>query len=387
MTFSGPQLLETQSKKHITQAPEHASWEYLRSGVHARSNFETRAGSSSSAHWTGDPAGDGSKFHAGFFRRKVDWAPHREAEDAARGAAFAAHDGARRAFLGATSSKCGFNPVTGQEVAPQKDTFRPRGRVCVVAGGARAQAPLPLPAPLTPPPHTHPHTSHPLSPRRSALEDSAGPLRALEGAVRDAGEPIVRMHRMEDPSLPRVAHRAEVLAREGLTTTAKHSSELGYGVKRLPSAGAAEALAGAAYGGTTAASQADFAATRASPAEAADVPLHVIKSGVADRTVWDVQGASGAGATARGAVEHTLRVSAATARAPNRVFDFSAVHVIGVAKPDPWVRAVRENREIEAARPRPAGRPASFTATTRHVAALRAHAEKAAEINAVRALG
>lgn len=131
MTFSGPQLLETQSKKHLSQAPEHARWEYLRSGVHARSNFEARAGSSSSAHWTQDPAGDGSKFHAGFFRRKVDWAPSREGEDAARGAAFAAHDGARRAHLAATASKTGFNPITGVEVAPQKDDFKPRGRVCV----------------------------------------------------------------------------------------------------------------------------------------------------------------------------------------------------------------------------------------------------------------
>ena len=145
MAFSGPQLLETQSKRHISQPAEHESWEYLRSGVHARSNYETRAGSSSSAHWTADPAGDGSKFHAGFFRRKVDWAPHREAEDAARGAAFAAHDSARREFLAAASSKCGFNPVTGQEVAPHKDNFRPRGRVCVAGGPPRANCPCPPP--------------------------------------------------------------------------------------------------------------------------------------------------------------------------------------------------------------------------------------------------
>ena len=117
------------------------------------------------------------------------------------------------------------------------------------------------------------------------------------------------------------------------------------------------------------------------------MPLHLIKSGVADRTVWDVRGASGAGVTERGGEERALRVEAATARAPNRVFELSDSHVIGVAQPDPWVRAHRENREIEASRARPASRPQSFSATTRHVAALRAHAEKAAEISAVRALG
>lgn len=204
--------------------------------------------------------------------------------------------------------------------------------------------------------------------------------------MRDAGEPIVRLHRIEDPSLPRVAHRAEVLAREGLTTSTRHSSELGFGRKRFPSVGVAEALSNAAYGGGVAATAVDYASTRASPTEAADVPLHVVKSGVADKTVWDVAPVSGAGATARELSEHTRRVEAATVRAPNRVFDFSAVHVIGVAQPDPWVRAARENREIERSRPAPASRPASFSATTRHVAALRAHAEKAAEISAVRAL-
>lgn len=386
MTFSGPQLRETQSKLHLTHVPEHSRWEYLRGGVHARSTFETRAGSSSSAHWTQDPAGDGSKFHAGFFRRRVDWGPAREAEDASRGAAFSAHDGARRAFLAAAASQSGFNPITGAEAAPQKDTFRPRGRVCVL-DGRRARlrvAPHPAASPIAPPTHTHAPRPTPLC---SAVEDGAGPLRLLEGATRDAGETIVRLHRIEDPALPRVAHRAGVLAREGLTVTTKNSSDLGYGRKRFPSAGVAEALGGAAYGGTTAATAADFAATRAAATEAADVPLHIIKSGVADRTVWDVRGASGAGVTERCAADQTARAQAATARSPNRVFDFSEVHVIGVAQPDPWVRAHRENRDIERSRVRPADRPASFTATTRHVAALRVHAEKAAEVASVRALG
>jgi large subunit ribosomal protein L13 len=66
-------------------------------------------------------------------------------EEEARGAAFAAHDSARREFLAAASSKCGFNPVTGQEVAPQKDNFRPRGRVCVAGGPPRANRPCPPP--------------------------------------------------------------------------------------------------------------------------------------------------------------------------------------------------------------------------------------------------
>ena len=132
MAFDGPSRIETQSKRHLSQPSEYSSWEYLRGGVHARSVSERARGVSSSAEWMGDPAGDGSKFHAGFFRgRGADWGKVREARDRAAEAAFVAHDGAHRAAIGAAASKSGFNPITGVEMEPAKDGFLPRGRVCV----------------------------------------------------------------------------------------------------------------------------------------------------------------------------------------------------------------------------------------------------------------
>ena len=203
-------------------------------------------------------------------------------------------------------------------------------------------------------------------------------------------EPTVRMHRTEDPSLPRPLHRSHVLAREGLIASQqpKHSSVIGFGRRSLPSQGVAEALSNAAYGGTLAATAADFAATSAAPPSegGAEAALHINKSGVVGKTVWDVGAGAGSCVTALGAAMQTQRRAAATSRAADRVFDVTTRPVIGIAVPDPFVRAQRENKEIAASRERPGDRPVSFTATTRQVAALRVHKEKAAEVIAVRAL-
>ena len=217
--------------------------------------------------------------------------------------------------------------------------------------------------------------------------DSAGPIRAVEGVTRDC-EPGVRMHRVEDADGARARARAQLLAREGLTVSTRHSSDLGFGRRELPSAGVGEALAGAAYGGVRAAAAADYAATHAAPlagaAAPADPPLHLVKSGVFQRTVWDVRG----GAAAGGEAEQWRRSLLATQRAPNRVFDTEHLPaVIAPAVADPFVRGARESRELEAARaPRPAQRPASFTASARALDGMRASAARSAEISQVMSL-
>ncbi len=222
----------------------------------------------------------------------------------------------------------------------------------------------------------------------------------MENVTRDA-EPGVRMHRVEDAGGARAQARAATLQREGLTVTGKFSSELGYGRRALPSGGVGEALEGAAYGGTRAASASDYAATTSSAASslrgasasasalaasagaAADPPLHLVKSGVFGRGVWDVRGGLSAGGE-----EQQLRAGAlAAARARNRVFDEVSAPVTAPAVGDDFVRHARESRELAAARPpRPLHRPASFTATARALTSLRASAARSEEVANVASL-
>ncbi len=208
-------------------------------------------------------------------------------------------------------------------------------------------------------------------------------------------EPGVRMFRVEDAGGARAQARAATLQREGLTATAKHSSELGFGRRTLPSAGVAEALEGAAYGGTRPARAADYAATVSASAgsssssssslasTAADPPLHLVKSGVFGRGVWDVRG----GAAAGNEEAQWRQASLVGQRARNRVFDVESAPVIAPAVGDAFVRAQRESRELEAQRPpRPLQRPASFTATARALSGMRATAARDAEVAAVASL-
>jgi hypothetical protein len=246
--------------------------------------------------------------------------------------------------------------------------------------------------------HTRARAPQTPPPPNSALQDSAGPLRAVENVTRDA-EPGVRMHRVEDASGARAQARAATLQREGLTATGKFSSELGFGRRALPSSGVEEALGGAAYGGTRAASASDYAATSsaaasslrsggtaaaaASAAAAADPPLHLVKSGVFGRGVWDVRG----GLQAGGEAEQLRSGALAAQRARNRIFDEASAPVTAPAVGDAFVRAAREGRELAAQRPpRPQHRPASFTATARALTSLRASAARSAEIAHVASL-
>jgi hypothetical protein len=182
------------------------------------------------------------------------------------------------------------------------------------------------------------------------MQDSAGPLRAVEVVTRDC-EPGVRMHRVEDAGGLRAQARSQLLRSEGLTATTKNSSDLGFGRKSMPSVGVAEALSGAAYGGMRAAKPEDYAATMGRGAQGsssagssssgswgADPPVHLIKSGVFNRGVWDVVGGVAAGNEA----EQQHRSLLATTQAPNRVFDTLTPAIIATAVPDPYVRAQRE---------------------------------------------
>ena len=213
------------------------------------------------------------------------------------------------------------------------------------------------------------------------MQDSAGPLRAVESVQRDT-EPGVRMFRIEKADGARAVARAAVLHSEGLTATTRHSSELGFGRRALPSVGVAEALAGAAYGGTTPAAPADYAATAAA-GRAGDPPTHLVKSGVFGRGVWDVQGGAAAGNE-----ELQWRLAAlAGQRARNRVFDTDSPAVIACAASDPFARNLRETRELLAARPpRPVQHPASFTATAKALNSMRATAARNAEVAQVQSL-
>jgi hypothetical protein len=214
------------------------------------------------------------------------------------------------------------------------------------------------------------------------MQDSAGPIRAVEGVNRDC-EPGVRMHRIEDPSGPRARARSQTLRQEGLTVSTKNSSDLGFGKKAFPSVGVAEALAGASYGGTRPAKAEDYSSTRSGASAAADPPLHVIKSGVFGRGVWDVSAGQAAGWEELQQRAGTL----ARHRAPNRVFDTESPAVIAKAVGDPFVREQRELRELEATKPpRPQQRPASFTASAKVLQSMRDTAAKRAEVANVQSL-
>jgi len=81
------------------------------------------------------------------------------------------------------------------------------------------------------------------------------------------------------------------------------------------------------------------------------------------------------------------RRALASQRAPNRIFDTTSEPVILHSVPDPVQREVRETRDILRARPpRPADRPASFTAHAVQLATQRAHKEAQSEKDLVRNL-
>jgi hypothetical protein len=117
-------------------------------------------------------------------------------------------------------------------------------------------------------------------------------------------------------------------------------------------------------------------------------PPHLVKSGVFNRTVWDVT----PGLAAGGEAEQVARATLATTRQPNRVFDTITPPIISTAVGDPWVRAARETREILLTRNTVgggvvAGKPIpNFTATAKSFAADRAAETRRREIAEVRRL-
>jgi hypothetical protein len=236
-------------------------------------------------------------------------------------------------------------------------------------------------------------------------------MREVETAVRERDVQF-RFFRIEDPFSPRIQHRAKMLVDAGLRgdTAKRMSSVIGFGRRDMPSHGAADAFAGADYGGevrardyystlaatagmattgglgssapsaTAAASVGGSAASTSlssahHPGYRTDIPFF-LQQGPKD--VWDV-----------GSVDpDTIRRRAlASQRAPNRVFDTTSPAIILHALPDPVIRAIRENDEILRSRPpRPVDRPASFTANATMLRTSRERSTKQAEVDMVRQL-
>lgn len=196
------------------------------------------------------------------------------------------------------------------------------------------------------------------------------------------------------------AARAAVLAREGLTertvATLRRSSVLGLGRLDLPSAGAADALGGADYGGAPA----------PTAAEAAAATTRRVTAWSPEERTAEALAAAGAVATAAVAARRAAR----SQHAPNRVFDASQSPallpaVAGVTRyatpEDEVVAATAAARKLAAARAAAAGgscgggsdgtrRPSATdgTATThrRSGSAAAAAAARQRDIDAVRAL-
>jgi len=130
MKFPGPVKKETQVPNKPPVHSEFEKHKFTEGGVYGRSTRERVLGVDSQAHWDGgSTAGDGSKFSAGFFRKKVDWSGEYNARDEAGAARCVAQDALRKDFIVQNQQRCGYNPVTGAEVDTSKDNFRARGRV------------------------------------------------------------------------------------------------------------------------------------------------------------------------------------------------------------------------------------------------------------------
>lgn len=230
----------------------------------------------------------------------------------------------------------------------------------------------------------------------------------MEVAIRERDTQF-RFFRVEDHAAsPRMQHRAAVLLDAGLQNAAakRCSSVIGFGRRDIPSTGASDAFSAADYGGMTRPEQwlknhphqdrtwrsAGQQQQQQDGAQAVhanhnggddagnngmrtDVPFFLQEG---PRTVWDV-----------GRIDpmSLRRREAATARAPNRVFDATSVPVVLPAIADPVHRALRENEEIIRNRPaRPIDRPASFTAHATMLATQRMRSRHQDEVDLVRSL-
>jgi len=220
-------------------------------------------------------------------------------------------------------------------------------------------------------------------------------MREVEIAARTR-EPDFRFFRIENPDDARLQHRTKVLLDAGLKDgqLKRTSSELGYGRRDIKSFGAADAFDAADYGGTVWVSDIERAQSsvgaigkKSSRGSASvgggggvedndvDIPFFM-KQG--PRDVWDV---------GRVDPDAVRRRALASQRAPNRIFDTTSEPVILHSVPDPVQREVRETRDILRARPpRPADRPASFTAHASMLAMQRAQKEAQAEKDLVKGL-
>ncbi len=226
-------------------------------------------------------------------------------------------------------------------------------------------------------------------------------MREVEVAVRERDVQF-RFFRIEDPTAPRLQHRATLLVNAGLRgdNAKRTSSVLGLGRRDIPSDGAADAFSSANYGGEIKSEdwfraqqqqqqqQQSAARNNRGGGEGAgggsggggnnaddDVPFFMQQT---SKDVWDV---------GRVDAETLRRRAAASLRAPNRVFDTTSAPIVLHALPDQVHRALRENNEILRARPpRPVDRPASFTANATMLATTRARNVKNAEVELVRSL-
>jgi hypothetical protein len=117
MLFEGGECKAFQRKKHVSVSHEQAKWNPLQSGINGERPASYRAGNN-------------SKF-IGLARQRSapDWpAVRAEREEAAASRHFA-HDDLRLAYIEANRNRTGYECVSGTEIAPRLDNFRPRGRV------------------------------------------------------------------------------------------------------------------------------------------------------------------------------------------------------------------------------------------------------------------
>ena len=270
------------------------------------------------------------------------------------------HDLKRTIKLGDTENRNGFDAIVGDQYdGGERDDFKPRGT--------------------------------------RFLRADVGEMREVEIAARTR-EPDFRFFRIENPDDARLQHRTKVLLDAGLKDgqLKRTSSELGYGRRDIKSFGAADAFDAADYGGTVwvadierAQSSVGAIGNKSSRGKsgggggvgggAVDVDVDIpffMKQG--PRDVWDV---------GRVDPDAVRRRALASQRAPNRIFDTTSEPVILHSVPDPVQREVRETRDILRARPpRPADRPASFTAHASMLAMQRAQKEAQAEKELVKGL-
>jgi hypothetical protein len=301
---------------------------------------------------------------AGFVRRQGE--PSLESRNAfneSREKRRVDHDLKRTVKLGDTENRNGFNAIVGAQYdGGEKDDFVPRGT--------------------------------------RFLRADVGEMREVEIAARTR-EPDFRFFRIENPDDARLQHRTKVLLDAGLKDGQKKrtSSELGYGRRDLKSFGAADAFDAADYGGTLwvadlERAQSSAGALRESSRGVGGGGVALGNSAAIQRSQEDVdvdipffmkQGPRDVWDVGRVDPDAVRRRALASQRAPNRIFDTTSEPVILHSVPDPVQREVRETRDILRARPpRPADRPASFTAHASMLAMQRAQKEAQAERDLVK---